>query len=91
MSSGVAWIAPTLARASVTPSSTVRSCAAKPSTVRTRFGIRSARRWYWFSTSDHAALICSSSALKRVVAAAGERDDAQEQESCAEFLHQLFS
>ena len=48
------------ARASVTPSSTSRSCCAKPFTVSTRFGIRSARRWYWFTTSDHAALTCSS-------------------------------
>ncbi|MNC90703.1 hypothetical protein D3C83_68330 [compost metagenome] len=57
---GVAWIVPTLARASVTPSSTCVSCAANPFTVFTRFGIRSARRWYWFTTSAQAALICSS-------------------------------
>ncbi len=33
-----------------------RSCAATPLTVLTRFGIRSARRWYWLTTSDQAAL-----------------------------------
>jgi len=33
------------ARAFVTSSSTVRSCVAKPFTVSTRFGTRSARRW----------------------------------------------
>jgi len=35
----------TLARARVTSSRTVRSWVAKPLTVSTRFGIRSARRW----------------------------------------------
>ena len=45
ISSGVALTPATLARARVTSSSTVRSCAAKPLTVSTRFGIRSARRW----------------------------------------------
>ncbi len=33
---------------------------ASPLTVLTMFGIRSARRWYWLSTSDHDALTCSS-------------------------------
>ena len=60
MSSGVARMLPTFERASVTPSSTSRSCCAKPFTVSTRFGIKSARRWYWFTTSDHAAFTCSS-------------------------------
>ena len=32
----------------------------EPLTVLTRFGIRSARRWYWFTTSLHAALVASS-------------------------------
>ena len=48
------------ARASVTPISTACSCAAKPFTVLTRFGIRSARRWYWLTTSDQADFTCSS-------------------------------
>src|SRR5262245_1027564 len=42
-----------LARALVTSSSTVRSWAANPLTVSTRFGIRSARRWYTFCTCAH--------------------------------------
>src|SRR5262245_21361389 len=37
------------------------SCAAYPFTVSTRFGIRSLRRWSWFSTWAHCALIASSS------------------------------
>src|SRR5262249_4430463 len=48
------------ARACVTPRSTSFSCAAYPCTVATRLGIRSARRLYWLSTSDHAAFTCSS-------------------------------
>ena len=53
-----AWVA--LARASMTLVSTFCSWAAKPLTVSTRFGIRSARRLYWLSTSDHLALaVCS--------------------------------
>ena len=60
ISSGVAWMEPTLARASVTPNSTCCSWAAYPFTVLTRLGIRSARRWYWLMTSDHADLTCSS-------------------------------
>ena len=60
MSSGVSWMEVALARASVTPTSTRSSCAAKPFTVATRFGIRSARRWYWFTTSDQAAFTASS-------------------------------
>ena len=31
-----------------------------PLTVFTRLGTRSARRWYWLSTSPHAALMLSS-------------------------------
>ena len=58
--SGVSWMEVARARASVTPTSTRSSCAAYPFTVFTRFGMRSARRWYWFSTSDHAALVDSS-------------------------------
>ena len=34
--------------------------AAKPLTVSTRFGIRSLRRWSWFSTCAHCALTASS-------------------------------
>src|SRR5260221_486867 len=49
-----------LARASTTRVSVSRSKLASPLTVATMLGIRSARRWYWFSTSDHAALDCSS-------------------------------
>src|SRR2546430_1996968 len=45
-----------LARALVTSSRTVRSCAAKPFTVSTRFGTRSARRWYTFCTCAHFSL-----------------------------------
>src|SRR6185369_13590309 len=45
-SSGVGWMLPTFARALVTPSSTSFSCWAKPLTVFTRLGTRSARRWY---------------------------------------------
>jgi hypothetical protein len=39
------------------------SCSklASPFTVATMLGIRSARRWYWFNTSDQADLLCSSS------------------------------
>src|ERR1051326_6806191 len=59
-SSGVAWMLPTFARASVAPMRTFCSCEAKPFTVLTRFGTRSARRWYWFTTSDHEAFTCSS-------------------------------
>jgi hypothetical protein len=51
---------PTRERALVTPSNTSFSWAAKPFTVSTRFGTRSARRWYWLSTSAQALLICSS-------------------------------
>src|ERR1700726_1909665 len=51
---------PTLARALVTPSSTSFSCCAKPFTELTRLGTRSARRWYWFKTSDQLDLTCSS-------------------------------
>ena len=36
-------------------------------------GIRSARRWYWLSTSAQAALTCSSRRLEIVVAAARQR------------------
>jgi hypothetical protein len=34
--------------------------AASPLTVATMLGTRSARRWYWFSTSLHADFVCSS-------------------------------
>src|SRR5882757_4012154 len=51
---------PTLARALVTPSSTSFSCCAKPLTELTRLGTRSARRWYWLTTSDQLDLTCSS-------------------------------
>src|ERR1700737_1890505 len=51
---------PTLARALVTPSSTSFSCCANPFTELTRLGTRSARRWYWFTTSDQLDLTCSS-------------------------------
>ena len=56
----VAWMLPTLARALVTPSSTSFSCCANPFTELTRLGTRSARRWYWFKTSDQLDLTCSS-------------------------------
>src|SRR5258707_6867941 len=51
---------PTLARALVTPSSTSFSCCAKPFTELTRLGTRSARSWYWLTTSDQPDLTCSS-------------------------------
>src|SRR3979409_2733949 len=51
---------PTLARAWVTPSSTSFSCCAKPFTELTRLGTKSARRWYWLTTSDQPDLTCSS-------------------------------
>src|SRR3979490_3272247 len=51
---------PTLARALVTPSSTSFSCCAKPFTELTRLGTKSARRWYWLTTSDQLDLTCSS-------------------------------
>src|ERR1700704_5478167 len=51
---------PTLARALVTPSRSSFSCWAKPFTELTRLGTRSARRWYWLTTSDQFALTCSS-------------------------------
>src|SRR3977135_2908616 len=51
---------PTLARALVPPSRTSFSCCAKPFTELTRLGTRSARRWYWLTTSDQLDLTCSS-------------------------------
>ena len=39
----------------------------------TRFGTRSARRWYWLTTSDQAALICLVLSLQVVVAAPAKR------------------
>ena len=60
-SAGVAWIAVALARASITLVSVSCSKFASPLTVATMLGIRSARRWYWLSTSAHAAVTCSSS------------------------------
>jgi hypothetical protein len=59
-SSGVAWMLVALARALTTASSVPRSKFAAPFTVFTRFGTRSARRWYWLATSAHAAFTCSS-------------------------------
>jgi len=50
-SSGVAWMLVALERASITLVSVSCSKLASPLTVATMFGIRSARRWYWFSTS----------------------------------------
>src|SRR5207249_3429165 len=44
------------ARAFVASSRTVRACAAKLFTVSTRFGTRSARRWYTFCTCAHFSL-----------------------------------
>ncbi len=49
-----------MARASTTAVRVSCSWRAKPLTVSTRLGIRSARRWYWFSTWDQAAFTCSS-------------------------------
>jgi hypothetical protein len=60
ISSGVAWIEVALARASTTLVSVSCSKLASPLTVATMLGIRSARRWYWFSTSLQPALTCSS-------------------------------
>jgi hypothetical protein len=71
ISSGVAWMRPALARASTTLVSVSCSKLASPLTVATMLGIRSARRWYWLSTSDQAALTCFVQALEVVVAAAG--------------------
>src|ERR1700682_1289677 len=51
---------PTLARAFVTPRSASFYCCAKPFTELTRLGTRSARRWYWLTTSDQLDLTCSS-------------------------------
>ena len=45
---------------SVTWVSTSFSCCANPCTTFTRLGMRSARRVYWFTTSDQAALTVSS-------------------------------
>ena len=42
------------------------SCAAKPFTVLTRFGIRSLRRCSWFSTSDHEPLMASCWLVKEL-------------------------
>ena len=47
------------------------SCAAKPFTVSTRFGMRSFRRWSWFCTSPQAPLIDSSSVVNRLYEQAG--------------------
>src|SRR4029453_6088654 len=46
--SGVSWIEEALARARVTFSSTVRSCAANPFPVSTRFGLETPRRGPFF-------------------------------------------
>ena len=48
------------ARADTTASNVSFSCAAYPLTVLTRFGLRSARRWYWFSTLLQAVPTASS-------------------------------
>ena len=52
------------ARASITLVSVSCSKLASPFTVATMFGIRSERRWYWFSTSDQEAFTSSSSRWK---------------------------
>ena len=57
----VAWL-----RACITPSSVSFSCEAYPLTVLTRFGIRSARRWYCVSTLDHCPFTFSSILTKRL-------------------------
>jgi hypothetical protein len=59
-SSGVTWMLVALARACTTASSVLFSKSAAPFTLATRFGIRSARRWYWLPTSAQAAFTCSS-------------------------------
>ena len=53
-------------RASVTRTSTFCSCAAKPFTVFTRFGIRSLRRCSWFWTSLQAASTASLWVTRRL-------------------------
>ena len=63
-SSGVAWMLVARERASITLVSVSCSKLASPLTVATMLGIRSERRWYWFSTSAHAPLTCSSSVWK---------------------------
>ena len=50
-------------RACTTASSVLFSKSADPLTTRTRFGTTSARRWYWFSTSAHAAFTPSSRSI----------------------------
>src|SRR3954463_69327 len=47
-------------RASAMSLYTASSCCANPFVVSTRFGIRSLRRWSWFSTCAHCALIACS-------------------------------
>ena len=49
-----------LERASITLVRVSCSKLASPLTVATMLGMRSARRWYWFSTSLQPALTCSS-------------------------------
>ncbi|MOA43021.1 hypothetical protein D3C78_1651300 [compost metagenome] len=60
ISSGVAWMDVALERASITLVNVSCSKLASPLTVATMLGTRSARRWYWLSTSLQAALDCSS-------------------------------
>jgi hypothetical protein len=62
--SGVTWMLVALARASITRVSVSCSKLASPLTVATMLGIKSARRWYWLSTSDQADCVCSSSRWK---------------------------
>ena len=58
--SGETWIDVALARASMTFINVSCSKLASPLTVATRLGTRSARRWYWLSTSLQADLLDSS-------------------------------
>jgi hypothetical protein len=62
--SGVTCIEVALARASTTLVSVSCSKLASPLTVATMLGTRSARRWYWLSTSLQADLVASSSRWK---------------------------
>src|SRR3954447_16304714 len=54
------FAARSLERASAMSLWTASSCCAKPLVVSTRFGIRSLRRWSWFSTWAHCALMACS-------------------------------
>src|SRR5688572_1022606 len=73
-----------------------RSCAAKPLTVSTRFGIRSLRRWSWFCTCPHWALIASSEPVKRLyeqpdaVAAVSTSANCTNQRRCTDLISNLL-